>query len=334
MKRMEIVCVIIFLVFISACGGSPQTISGTAAASFTDELDLAIRDASDYLNDNLPGRSTIVILNIESDSTSLSDYIIEELIANAVNDRVFTVVDRQQLDAIRAEQNFQFSGEVDDNLALEIGRFFGAQTIVSGSLRPLGVRYRLTIRALGVQTAQVQCQYNRNITEVDTITELLKTSTNTSRTTSTPQATPAAAAAPAPTPTPAQTPTPAPSATAAVQPGTYLFWPRIQAYENGIPINAYIYQIVVRGRNLLIYLGNTERGPATGGASGNVSSGILTNLDRPSQSWARVGESRSPDYSVGATIVSFENITGNRFSLGNRNAIFEEIKLSDAEYTP
>ena len=42
----------------------------------------------------------------------LNTYI-EELIANAVNDRNFVVVDRQQLDSIRADQNFQLSGEVE-----------------------------------------------------------------------------------------------------------------------------------------------------------------------------------------------------------------------------
>jgi hypothetical protein len=43
--------------------------------------------------------SMIVILNVQSDSAALSEYVIDELIANAV--------DRQQLDLIRAEQNFQ-----------------------------------------------------------------------------------------------------------------------------------------------------------------------------------------------------------------------------------
>jgi hypothetical protein len=115
----------------------------------------------------------IVILNIQSDSKPLSEYIIDELIANAVNDKIFKVVDRQQLDLIRSEQNFQLSGEVDDNLALSIGKFFGAQTIVSGKVSKVGERYRMTIRALEVQTAQVQGQYNRNIVAGKTITELM-----------------------------------------------------------------------------------------------------------------------------------------------------------------
>ena len=357
MKNLKLIFGIITLVLlITSCAGNAQSAgyggsggSGTAFSSNIDELDIAIRDASDYLADNLPAGSTIVILNIESDSTSLSNYIIEELIANAVNDRVFTVVDRQQLDAIRAEQNFQFSGEVDDNLALEIGRFFGAQTIVSGSLRPLGARYRLTIRALGVQTAQVQGQYNRNINEVTTIRELLKDDrpAAASATAARPAATttPApAAATPAPAPAPAATaptPTPAPAATAAPASGTYLFWPRIRAYENGIPINAFIYQIVVRGNNFLVYIGDSATGPSSSyfGHPGSFlqGRGVITNLDRPSQSWARIGDFTSPstgNNSIGSFINSFQNVTGNRFSLQSGASIFEEFKLSDAEYTP
>jgi len=138
-----------------------QAQSSRNAAS--DELDIAIRDASDYLNGNIPRGSKIVILNIESVSANLSEYIIDELIANAVNDKMFSVVDRRQLETIRAEQKFQMSGAVDDKDALAIGKLFGAQTIISGTMRNIGGRFRLTIRALAVQTAQVQGQYNRNM---------------------------------------------------------------------------------------------------------------------------------------------------------------------------
>jgi TolB-like protein len=184
MKNM-LIAVFAFLVVLTGCVSSPQS-------SGPDELDLAIRDASDYLNDNIPEGSMLVILNMQSDSEALSDYIIDELIANAVNDRIFKVVDRQQLDLIRTEQDFQLSGQVDDNLALSIGKFFGAQTIVSGRISQVGDRIRMTIRALEVQTAQVQGQYNRNIAAGKTITDLLRSSgssakstqqTSTSRTT-------------------------------------------------------------------------------------------------------------------------------------------------------
>jgi TolB-like protein len=201
----------IFLTLITGgCGSTSFSSAPAINIDGVDELDIAIRDASDYLNDNIPRGSKIVILNIESNSSDLSDYIIDELIANAVNDRVFTVVDRQQLDAIRSEQNFQLSGEVADNEALAIGRFFGAQTIVSGAVNRLGAGYRIRIRALEVQTAQVQGQYNRNIASSPMITALIangSSSTGTARassnsnasggTTSTATATPSAQATPA-----------------------------------------------------------------------------------------------------------------------------------------
>ena len=167
MKQKNIILIFSLLTFLF-------TFACATTAKGTDDLDIAIRDTSNYLNENISRGSKIVILNIQSDSSALSDYIIDDLIANAVNDRIFTVVDRAQLDIIRQEQNFQWSGEVDDRTALEVGRFFGAQTIVSGRISELGDRYRMSIRALDVQTAQVQGQYNRNINASRTITALMR----------------------------------------------------------------------------------------------------------------------------------------------------------------
>jgi len=164
--------------------GSPPASAPAAPVAPTatvDELDIAIRDASDYLNDNIPQRSKIVILNIESNSTNLSEYLIDELIANAVNDKNFSVVDRRQLETIQSEQKFQMSGAVDDKDALAIGKFFGAQTIISGTMRDIGGRYRMTIRALSVQTAQVQGQYNRNMVISETLAGLANSGSGWSR---------------------------------------------------------------------------------------------------------------------------------------------------------
>jgi len=110
-----------------------------------------------------------------------------------VNDRVFTVVSRKQLDAVREEQKLQMSGEVDDKDALAIGRFFGAQTIVSGVVSVLGTVYSLRINALEVQTAQVQGQFNRNITSSQIISSLMGGGYSAVRPAATP-ATPAAMA--------------------------------------------------------------------------------------------------------------------------------------------
>jgi hypothetical protein len=167
MSKLKIGTAVFAAFLLASCGSSP--------APQGDALDRAIRSASDYLNSNLERGSVAVILNIGADSEGLSNYVIDELLANAVNDRVFQVVDRQQLDLIRAEQNFQMSGDVDDSLAVSIGQFFGAQTIVSGRIDPFGEQHRLTLRALDVQTARVRGQYNHNIGQSQTVTTLLRT---------------------------------------------------------------------------------------------------------------------------------------------------------------
>jgi len=157
-------------------------------------LDATIREASSYLNERIPFKSKVVILNIESTSDALSDYIIEELVANAVNDNNFTVVDRKQLADIQAELNFQLSGEVADNQAVAIGQKFGAQTIVSGRFSPMGESYRLSVRALNVETATIQAQFNKTIPTDSVISALMRVpntprpvvTSNTTTTTNTP----------------------------------------------------------------------------------------------------------------------------------------------------
>jgi hypothetical protein len=133
-----------------------------------------VRETSDYLNKQLPKGNKLVILNIQSDFPALSEYIIDELIANTVNDKVFSVVDRRQLDTIRAELDFQMSGEVDDETAQSVGKMAGAQIIVSGAVSRIGDLYRLRVRALSVQSAEIEGQFNRNIPDGATITALVR----------------------------------------------------------------------------------------------------------------------------------------------------------------
>jgi hypothetical protein len=137
-----------------------------------DELDAAIREASTYLNGRVPGNSKAVFLNIRSDYPDLSEYILNVLSENAVNDGVFSVVDRQQLDTIRAELNFQMSGEVSDESAQSIGQMLGAQTIVSGAVSKIGSLHRIQVKAIEVQSAGVQGQWSRNVPNGATIAAL------------------------------------------------------------------------------------------------------------------------------------------------------------------
>lgn len=158
---------IITILFIAASCAS----SGKSGKK--DDLDMAIRETSDYLNSKIPKGQKTAVINIKSDSSVLSDYIIDELISNAINDGIFPVIDRQQIDAIRAELNFQLSGEVDDKSAQQIGKILGVQSIILGSVNKLGSGHRMSIRVLEVQTAQILGQFNRNITSSKLLLDII-----------------------------------------------------------------------------------------------------------------------------------------------------------------
>jgi len=169
-----------FFLLIS-CANGPQPVSSnvnTGGSSRTQsagggELDNAIREISDYFNKRIPRDSKAVFLNIKSDWPDLSEYILSGLMENAVNDDLFTIVDRRQLDLIRSELNFQWSGEVSDASAQEIGQLLGAQSIISGSITMIGSIYRIQVRSIAVQTAALQGQFTRNVDSKGNFVEAL-----------------------------------------------------------------------------------------------------------------------------------------------------------------
>jgi TolB-like protein len=116
-----------------------------------------------YLTRRLPEKTRVVVLNFSAPTRGLSDYVIEELSTYIVNDNNLVVVDRRNLELLQSEMDFQMSGEVSDDTAQAIGQKLGAQTIISGSFVSLGELYRMRVRAINVQTAEVQGQQTTTI---------------------------------------------------------------------------------------------------------------------------------------------------------------------------
>jgi hypothetical protein len=326
MKHVTSALLAVMLITFANCGSGPK-------ASGSDELDIAIREASDYLNTRILAGSKAAFINISGGYPDLSDYILSDLSKHAVNDGVFSVVDRAQLDAVRAELNFNLSGEVDDDSAQAIGKMLGAQTIVSGSIRKIGSSFRLDIKAITVQTAQVQGQWNKNIPNGATIAALTE---NTA-----PGAAVAGGTASAGR-TSGGSAAQAPARSAAPKNGTYTFYPRLRAIQGAVECNVYLDRIVVRNGNLAVYLFNTPLGRGGGPPNpwvGTGSSGvILQDLDNPRRTWNIVSQQMDIDgWGVGGSMISFEGVTGRRFTLnsgtgyGNVAMIFEDIILGEPD---
>jgi hypothetical protein len=325
--------------FISLFSLFISLFSCATVAAGPDDLDIAIRDTSDYLNDNIPKGNKIVILNIQSDYAALSEYIIDELIANAVNDKVFSVVDRAQLEQIRMELNFQSSGEVSDESALSIGKFLGAQTIVSGAISELADRHRMRIRALNVETAQVQGQYNRNIAASRTLTALMKggKSKNASYVAAN---TRTSGGGTVQTQTPAAT-----RQQAGAKNGTYTFWPRPRAMQAGLPADMWIPQIITSNDYIVIFFAGKASGDFSDGRGGIYYSEWrdanliqLQDLDNPSRFYKPVSINKTDNGGGAIWSMSFRRFPATRFSLtcekvgfhpNQTPMVFEEIIIPD-----
>ena len=229
-------------------------------------LDDAVKQAARGIEDNVPQRTLLAVLNFVSPSDAFSDYVIEELTGELVMGRKVSIVDRRSLALITQEMNLQLSGDVSDESAQAIGKMLGAQAIVSGSLTNLGTYHRFRIRVINVETAMIQTQVSLNLqndAQVAFLLGIAQTPQATAPTpATTPQTTPAQPATPAAS-TPAPMPTPAPAATASGaqnRPGLYVNG----AFQGAMDLLDAIDWIAINGRaggNFTIVLGKNETAP-------------------------------------------------------------------------
>jgi TolB-like protein len=152
LKRTITVVVFLFVTF-SAYGQANKPV----------QLDAALMVAAERIDARIAAGSKIAVINFNSKSGNFSSYVIDELTAYLVDSGNLEVVDRDKIDLIRNEQNFQYSGDVDDNSMVSLGRLLAAQFIVTGSLSEIDNTYRIVIRVLNVQTAAVEVQYRSTI---------------------------------------------------------------------------------------------------------------------------------------------------------------------------
>jgi TolB-like protein len=149
-------------------------LTGFGAFAQNVTLDEAIRSIASEMGERLPQGGKVAVLSFTSMSDQLSGYVIDEVNNAVVNEGKLTVVDRQQLDLIMQEMEFQMSGLVGDESAQAIGRMLGAQYIVSGSLESIAGSYRFRIRALVVENATIAYSSSRNVVSDRTITSLAR----------------------------------------------------------------------------------------------------------------------------------------------------------------
>jgi hypothetical protein len=119
-----------------------------------DDIVLATKKAVTEMSSAVPKSLRLAIMNIQADEKDIEEFVFNELEVLLIQEQ-YRIVDRVNLDVIRIEQSFQYSGEVDDRTAVSIGKFAGADVIILGSITGSGDLRRLRIRALNTSTADV-----------------------------------------------------------------------------------------------------------------------------------------------------------------------------------
>jgi TolB-like protein len=147
---------------------------GSIAAQASLLLNQAVQRAAENLEARLKSGTTVALVSFASPTEAFSAYVLDELTAALVNRKRLLVVDRKNLDVVRQEQGFGFSGEVDDESAIRVGHFLGAQAIVTGRLNRAGGAYRIVIQAINAETSAVEVSYSSDLVADAHIARLLE----------------------------------------------------------------------------------------------------------------------------------------------------------------
>ena len=93
--------------------------------------------------------------NVEN---TINNIVREEISSIVVNAGGYTVLERQLIDRVLAENRFQASGLVDDAQVAAMGRLMGANMAFVTSISRLGNNYHISFKMIDVQTGRIERQ--------------------------------------------------------------------------------------------------------------------------------------------------------------------------------
>jgi TolB-like protein len=139
-------------------------------------LDKAIDTQGQFLLDKMPLNSILAVVGISSGSEDLSKYITEGLTSYIMNNNTknIMIVERAAMPILQQEIDFQYSGAVDDDLMISIGKMVGANTVITGTIYSIGSNLRFNIRAIEIETTFVVVSHGMDFYADKKLKSLLK----------------------------------------------------------------------------------------------------------------------------------------------------------------
>jgi hypothetical protein len=120
--------------------------------------DKAVKDAVNALNAKLPSGTVIMLIKTRSTELNMLNDVVDRITVAVIQAGNLKLVDRSNRALIEAEQQYQLSGNVDDNSAVSIGHELGAQYAVLCWISGASSSRKLNLRVLSIETAQITDQ--------------------------------------------------------------------------------------------------------------------------------------------------------------------------------
>ena len=105
---------------------------------------------------SLFGREYIAIIDFEGINVSEGNAkaLTQRLTSEMIKLEVYQVLERSEMKRLLEEQKFQYSGCVDLNCAVELGKMLGAKFMVVGSVSKIGSSYSIDSRMIDVESSE------------------------------------------------------------------------------------------------------------------------------------------------------------------------------------
>jgi len=103
-------------------------------------------------------KTTLAVLDLDAMGLekTQAEILTNRLRSNTVSLGIYEVVERQKMQEILDEQEFQLSGCTTDACAVEVGQLLGVQKMISGSIGAIGKVYTVELRLLDVETGKIE----------------------------------------------------------------------------------------------------------------------------------------------------------------------------------
>ncbi|MFH1213593.1 MAG: PEGA domain-containing protein [Candidatus Neomarinimicrobiota bacterium] len=107
-------------------------------------------------------KTTLAVLDLDAKGLAKNEVEIltDRLRSNTVNLGIYDIVERQKMQEILDEQQFQLSGCTSDACAVQVGQLLGVQKMITGSVGAFGKVFTVELRLLDVESGKIERSAN------------------------------------------------------------------------------------------------------------------------------------------------------------------------------